>query len=189
MVNKRVQRTWSCLWIGMWNDITEISAGKSIYGSPRRVWARGDCTLIIFTIGLIVSNLKRARTPSPETPNKMAPIQDMIEQNINENTVMVFSKSTCPFCKKVSNVLWSSVIWKIFYHRLSTFCRTKEDLRSSLIIYRNPRTVVIVLAKKNPLGKRGLRKLFTALLCAGVYHERTPIFGKFISVTNGIHVL
>ncbi|XP_015763830.1 PREDICTED: thioredoxin reductase 3-like isoform X1 [Acropora digitifera] len=54
-----------------------------------------------------VSNLKRARTPSPETPNKMAPIQDMIEQNINENTVMVFSKSTCPFCKKVKELFTS----------------------------------------------------------------------------------
>ncbi|XP_068714521.1 thioredoxin reductase 1, cytoplasmic-like isoform X3 [Montipora foliosa] len=60
----------------------------------------------------VVSNLKRARTPSPETPSKMAPIQDMIDQNIKDNTVMIFSKTTCPFCKKVKDLFTSlSVVY------------------------------------------------------------------------------
>ena len=60
---------------------------------------------IIFIIGVAVSNFKRARTPSPELPNKMAPVKDLIEQSIKDNLVMVFSKSTCPFCKKVGYLL------------------------------------------------------------------------------------
>ncbi|XP_058959435.2 thioredoxin reductase 1, cytoplasmic isoform X1 [Pocillopora verrucosa] len=58
-------------------------------------------------VGTEVSSLKRARTPSPEVPNKMAPVKDLIEQNIKDNNVMVFSKSTCPFCKKVKELLKS----------------------------------------------------------------------------------
>ncbi|RMX38762.1 hypothetical protein pdam_00018521, partial [Pocillopora damicornis] len=58
-------------------------------------------------VGTEVSSLKRARTPSPEVPNKMAPVKDLIEQNIKDNNVMVFSKSTCPFCKKVKELFKS----------------------------------------------------------------------------------
>lgn len=54
-----------------------------------------------------MSSLKRARTPSPELPNKMAPVKDLIEQSIKDNTVMVFSKTTCPFCKKVKDLFKS----------------------------------------------------------------------------------
>ncbi|CAH3022016.1 unnamed protein product, partial [Porites evermanni] len=62
---------------------------------------------IIFIIGVAVSNFKRARTPSPELPNKMAPVKDLIEQSIKDNLVMIFSKSTCPFCKKVKELFKS----------------------------------------------------------------------------------
>ncbi|KAJ7353844.1 thioredoxin reductase [Desmophyllum pertusum] len=37
----------------------------------------------------------------------MAPIKDLIEQNIKDNTVMMFSKSYCPFCKKVKDLFKS----------------------------------------------------------------------------------
>ncbi|XP_073228349.1 thioredoxin reductase 1, cytoplasmic-like isoform X2 [Porites lutea] len=37
----------------------------------------------------------------------MAPVKDLIEQSIKDNLVMIFSKSTCPFCKKVKELFKS----------------------------------------------------------------------------------
>lgn len=80
---------------------------SSLFVSQYKGWffTRSCCSSIIFIIGVAVSNFKRARTPSPELPNKMAPVKDLIEQSIKDNLVMIFSKSTCPFCKKVGYLM------------------------------------------------------------------------------------
>ena len=49
--------------------------------------------------------LKRGRSPSPEYDSKMADVQGVIDNNIKGSTVMIFSKSYCPFCKKVCSAV------------------------------------------------------------------------------------
>lgn len=43
-------------------------------------------------------------TSNPNDPSKV--LLDQIEKLINDNDVMIFSKSWCPFCKKVREILF-----------------------------------------------------------------------------------
>lgn len=44
-------------------------------------------------------------TKSSERKDAMSDVQDMVQQQIKDHKVMVFSKTYCPYCKKAKNVL------------------------------------------------------------------------------------
>ena len=68
-----------------------------------------------FRIGRTSLKIKRSAEISTTPPAKMPPVpgegdtKKMVEDYIGKNKVMVFSKSTCPFCTRVSSIFSRNV--------------------------------------------------------------------------------
>ena len=84
-------------------------------------------------IGLSFS-LKRPRG------KEMAPVPtevaSLVEKYINENALMIFSKSYCPFCKEVCTFLWSYIFCSSDQLTCDERFSFESQARCSIIRYR-----------------------------------------------------
>ncbi|KAG1683808.1 Thioredoxin reductase 3 [Nymphon striatum] len=99
-------------------------------------------------MGVVGSSLKMA--PTRNVSSKSTDVGQIIDENIADNPVMIFSKSTCPFCKKIKALLKSS---GISYGALElNKLENGEDIQKQLSVKTGQNTVPNVFIRGHHVG-------------------------------------